>query len=53
MELLTPHEFAAHWGVRYKTVLTWINDGRVNVIRTPGGRIRIPRKELERLKADG
>jgi excisionase family DNA binding protein len=50
---LTPHEFAEAEGVRYRTVLAWINRGLIDCYRLPGGTIRIPSSELERIRSGG
>lgn len=35
--------------VSRKTVSSWIRDGRIKAIRTPGGQFRIPAEELDRV----
>jgi putative resolvase len=42
-------EVARRMGVDRDTVGRWIRLGQVRAIRTPGGRWRIPRSELDRL----
>jgi predicted site-specific integrase-resolvase len=50
-ELYKAREVAAMLRLNTKTLYGWINKGRVNVIRTPSGGIRIPRLEVMRLVA--
>lgn len=46
----TAEEFAYLCRVHVSTVRRWIALGRVNAIRLPGGRYRIPSFEVERLR---
>jgi excisionase family DNA binding protein len=50
-ELYKAREVAELLRLNTKTLYGWINKGRVNVIRTPSGGIRIPRLEVMRLVA--
>jgi excisionase family DNA binding protein len=45
----TVEESAALWRVSVPTVRRWIANGRLRVIRLPGGAYRIPIEEIERL----
>jgi excisionase family DNA binding protein len=47
--LLTAAEVAAALRVTPKTVSKWARDGEVAAIRLPGGTLRIPETELQRL----
>lgn len=48
-ELYKAREVAAMLRLNTKTLYGWINKGKVAVIRTPSGGIRIPRLEVNRL----
>ena len=39
-------------GVTTKTIQNWDKAGIINVVRTPGGRRRIPLSEVERIRGD-
>src|SRR3954471_527789 len=39
-------------GVSTKTIQNWDKAGIINVVRTPGGRRRIPLSEIERIRGD-
>lgn len=41
---------AKMFGVTNKTILSWINQGKVSAFRTPGGHYRINESEIEKLK---
>ncbi len=41
-ELLTIAEVAAHYRVSVSTVYRWVAEGRLEVVRTPGGTPRVP-----------
>lgn len=42
-------EFAKEFGVHIQTVKKWCREGELDYTRTPGGKRRIPRRELLRL----
>jgi excisionase family DNA binding protein len=42
-------ELAAVLGMTPQTMYAWIGAGKVTHLRTPGGRIRVPAAEVERL----
>lgn len=48
--LLTPGEVAKRLGVSPKTVTRWFHDGTIAGFRTPGGHLRIPEYEVERIR---
>ena len=39
-------------GVSTKTIQNWDKAGTINVVRTPGGRRRIPLSEVERIRGE-
>ncbi len=39
-------------GVSTKTIQNWDKAGIINVVRTPGGRRRIPLSEVERIRGE-
>ncbi|ACL10764.1 IS element ISDka1 orfA, putative resolvase [Desulfurococcus amylolyticus 1221n] len=47
--LLKPREFCEIVGISYGTFKRWVSQGRVSVVRTPSGRIRVPYSEVERI----
>jgi putative resolvase len=47
--LLKPREFCKIVGISYRTFKRWVSEGRIHVVRTPSGRIRIPYSEVERI----
>ncbi|ACL11571.1 IS element ISDka1 orfA, putative resolvase [Desulfurococcus amylolyticus 1221n] len=47
--LLKPREFCEIVGISYRTFKRWVSQGRVSVVRTPSGRIRVPYSEVERI----
>jgi len=47
--LLKVDEVAAMLGVHPKTVYRWIREGKIEVIKLPSGRIRIPESEIEKI----
>ena len=47
-DLLTAKQVAVHFSVGIDTVYRWIAEARITAERTPGGRIRIRRDEVER-----
>ncbi len=48
-KLLKPREFCGLVGISYRTFKRWVSEGRIHVVRTPTGRIRIPYSEVERI----
>lgn len=50
-ELYKAKEVAALLRLNTKTLYGWVKKGRVNVVRTPSGGIRVPRLEVMRLVA--
>ncbi len=48
-KLLTTSEFAKTFNVTRHAVAKWIREGRINAIKLPGGRYRIPESEVEKL----
>lgn len=50
-ELYKAGEVAAILRLNTKTLYGWIKKGKVNIIRTPSGGIRVPRLEVMRLVA--
>ena len=40
--LLKPSEFCGIVGISYRTFKRWVSEGRIRVVRTPTGRIRVP-----------
>ncbi len=47
--LLKPREFCGFLGISYRTFKRWVSEGRIRVVRTPTGRIRVPYSEVERI----
>jgi excisionase family DNA binding protein len=50
-ELLTAREVAAALRVDVHTVTRWARTDQIGCVRLPGGRLRFPRAELDRLLA--
>lgn len=50
-ELLTPAEAAQMLRVQPSTILRWAHQGRLSVIRTPGGHRRYRRQQVLRILA--
>ena len=48
-KLLRPQEVCSTLGISYSTLRRWIRDGKIKAVRTPTGRIRIPKSEIERI----
>ncbi|MCE4618400.1 MAG: IS607 family transposase [Desulfurococcales archaeon] len=48
-KLLRPGEFCELIGISYRTFKRWVSEGRIRVVRTPTGRIRVPYSEVERI----
>ena len=51
-KLLTLRESANLLGVSTKSLQRWDKDGTVRVVRTPGGKRRVPLSEIRRLRGD-
>lgn len=49
--LLTPQEVAANLRVNVSTVHRWVKQGKLAAIQLPGHGVRIPRRELARIRA--
>lgn len=49
LDLMTPAEVAAIFGVQAKTVAAWSRAGRLDAVRTLGGHRRYRREEVENL----
>ena len=50
-DLLTAQEVADHCEVHVATVWRWVHEGKIRAIRA-GGRMRIPRDEVEKMVSD-
>ena len=48
-KLLKPREFCEFVGISYRTFKRWVSEGKIHVVRTPSGRIRVPYSEVERI----
>lgn len=46
---MKPRELFELVGISYRTFKRWIFEGRIHVVRTPTGRIRVPYSEVERI----
>lgn len=51
-QLLKPGEAAAMLRVNRKTINRWANEGRLPVVRTPTGQIRVPRAHITAILTD-
>lgn len=51
-KLLLMKEACQRLGVTTKTIQRWDKEGKIRVVRTPGGRRRIPLSEVERLTGE-
>src|SRR6476620_10294444 len=51
-KLLTMKEAKELLGVSTKTIQNWDKAGTINVVRTPGGRRRIPLSDVERIRGE-
>ena len=51
-KLLTMKEAKELLGVSTKTIQNWDKAGTIKVVRTPGGRRRIPLSEVERIRGE-
>jgi len=47
--LLKPSEFCEIVGISYRTFKRWVSEGRIRVVRTPTGRIRVPYSEVVKI----
>jgi excisionase family DNA binding protein len=47
--LLKPSEFCEIVGISYRTFKRWVSEGRIRVVRTPTGRIRVPYSEAVKI----
>ncbi len=53
MDQLIPVERAAKMlGVHPKTVRHWDEQGKIRIVRTPGGKRRVPESEIRRLRGE-
>jgi len=48
-KLLTPREAAKSLKVSQRTIYNWIKQGKLNVMRLPGGEFRIPQEEINNI----
>ena len=48
-KLYTVKQASEILGVHPKTIQKWDREGKIKVVRTPGGRRRIPESEIKRL----
>lgn len=48
-DLLRPREVADLFGVRTSTIAQWAREGKLTLLRTPGGHRRYSRQEISRL----
>jgi len=46
---LKPREFCSLVGISYQTFKRWVREGRIPVVRTPTGRIRVPYSVVEHM----
>ncbi len=46
---MKPREFCEFVGISYRTFKRWVSEGKIHVVRTPTGRIRVPYSEVERI----
>jgi len=46
---LKPKEFCSLIGISYQTFKRWVREGRIPVVRTPTGRIRVPYSVVEHM----
>ena len=48
-KLLKPREFCGLIGISYRNFKWWVSEGRIHIVRTPTGRIRVPYSEVEHI----
>lgn len=48
-KMITTTEVAEMFGVSGQTVRRWINDGKLDAIKTPGGKLRVRASNAEKL----
>jgi len=48
-KLLRPKEVCQTLGISYRTLLRWIDQGKIKAVKTEGGIYRIPYSEVERI----
>jgi len=48
-KMITTTEVAEMFGVSGQTVRRWINDGKLDAIKTPGGKLRVKASSAEKL----
>ena len=53
VKFYTVNDLCDYFGVTRQAVSRWINDGKVNVSKTPSGRIRISEEEFNRITEGG
>ncbi len=46
---MKPREFCELVSISYRTFKRWVSEGKIRVVRTPTGRIRVPYSEVERI----
>ena len=47
--LLRPKEACQRLGISYPTLARWVKEGRIKVVRTAGGKYRVPESEVRRI----
>jgi excisionase family DNA binding protein len=47
--LLRPREVCQRLGISYSTLARWVREGRIRVVRTAGGKYRVPESEVRRI----
>jgi excisionase family DNA binding protein len=47
--LLRPREVCRRLGISYSTLSRWVREGRIRVVRTAGGKYRVPESEVRRI----
>lgn len=52
-KLYTMKEAKQMLGVQTKTIQRWDRENKIKVVRTPGGRRRIPESEVQRIRQEG
>jgi len=46
---LRPKEVCQRLGISYATLARWVKEGRIKVVRTAGGKYRVPESEVRRI----